>query len=294
MQSGFYTALGTPMDQFGNLVSNSLIKHIEDQISAGASGLLIMGSMGMEPCIKESEYPNIAKTGAKAVNGKCPVFVGAMDNSLHRVKERIKSLDGLKIDGVVITTPFYYTSTQDELIEFFKEIAYFSPFPVYLYDLAVVTKVKINPETVEALMSIDNIKGIKTGDIVTARRLLHSTAKRDDFAIMFSGLDIFDVAYKYGISMNLDGMFSCTVPIASKMYDSLKENNYEAAAKCLDQILLLRGEFIKVGVFRGFSYAMNLLGYEGIFVPDYVQKANELYDCKFEQIKECMKSLRLL
>lgn len=294
MKSGFYTALGTPLDQFGDLVLNSFTKQIEDQISAGASGLLIMGSMGIEPCIKESEYSRVAKEGVKAVKGKCPVFVGAMDNSIFRVKEKIKSIDGLKIDGVVLTTPFYYTSTQDELLDFFKEIAYFSTFPVYLYDLPGVTKVKIDTETVEVLMSVDNIKGIKTGDIVTAKKLSRSIQKRDDFSIMFSGLDIFDIAYKYGIEMNLDGMFTCTAPIAAKLYSCLRENDYQTATKYLDQILRLRGEFIKAGIFEGFSYSMNLLGYEGKFTPDYIRKGIEHHECKFEGIKECMKELGLI
>lgn len=294
MNSGFYTALGTPLDQSGNLVAGSFKKHIDEQIEAGASGLLVMGSMGIEPYIKQSEYSKIAKEGASVVNGKCPVFIGAMDNSLERVRERIDSLEGLKIDGIVVTTPYYYVSTQDELIEFFSEIADFSPYPVYLYDLTAVTKVRINPETVEKLMSVDNIKGIKTGDIITAKRLFLSPRKKDNFAIMFSGLDIFDIAYKYGIEMNLDGMFACTAPIAEKMYKSFRENKYEAATGYLDQILGLREELFKVGVFRGFSYAMNLLGYDGIFAPDYLQKGVDNNTSKFEGIKEYMKKVGLV
>ena len=294
MNTGYYTAVGTPLDQSGNLVRHSFRRHIEDQLSEGASGLLIMGSMGMEPCIKESEYSLIAKDGAEAANGRCPVFVGAMDNSLSRVRKRVESLEGLKIDGVVVTTPYFYTSTQEELVNFFKEIASFSPFPVYLYDLAVVTKVRIHPETVESLMSVENIKGIKTGDIITARRLLLSPARRADFSILFSGLDIFDVAYKYGLRMNLDGMFACTAPIAAKLYESLKADRHEAAAGYLDQILGLRGEFMKVGVFSGFSYAMKLLGYEGEFFPDYIQNSTKEDGEEFEGIKEYMKAVKLI
>ena len=46
MNNGFFTALGTPLDEFGNLEEKSFIKHVEDQVEAGASGILIMGSMG--------------------------------------------------------------------------------------------------------------------------------------------------------------------------------------------------------------------------------------------------------
>jgi 4-hydroxy-tetrahydrodipicolinate synthase len=287
IKNGFYTALGTPVDAYGNLVKSSLEQHVKDQVEYNASGLLVMGSMGLEPYIKQFEYTKVAKVAVEAAKGKCAVFVGAMDNSVARVEERIKSLERLKIDGVVLTTPFYMISSQDELKSYFTRIAAISPFPIYLYDLPGVTKTKINADTVEYLMEDDNIKGIKTGDIVTARVLMRSKKKKNDFSIFFSGLDIFDVAYKYGIKMNLDGMFSCTHPIADKMYSFMEQGDYCAGAACLDEILTLRNLFIEVGVMRGFSYAMNLMGYEGYFCPDYtIEGKEEEFACIKEFLKE--------
>ena len=116
ISDGFYTALGTPLDSHGNLLKQSFINHIKDQIEYNASGLLVMGSMGNEACIKQSEYPVVAKTAVEAANSKCPIFVGAMDNSVARVCDRLASLAGLKIDGVV-KIQFYYLTTQEELKE---------------------------------------------------------------------------------------------------------------------------------------------------------------------------------
>ena len=48
MRPGFVPALGTPLDKDGNVIEASLKKHINDQIEAGAVGLLCMGSMGIE------------------------------------------------------------------------------------------------------------------------------------------------------------------------------------------------------------------------------------------------------
>ena len=291
MREGFYPALGTPFDEFGNFIPRGFEKHVRDQIDAGASGLLVMGSMGIEPYIKQSQYSKVAAAAVSAAKGECPLLVGVMDNSLGRVQERIESLKGLKIDGVVATTPFYYASTQEELKNFFVKIAKSSPYPLYLYDLPVVTKVKINVDTAEYLMSVQNIKGIKTGDIVTAKALIRSEKRRDDFSIMFSGLDVFDIAYKSGLTMNLDGMFSCTPATTSRMYASLKKGDYEEAGKCLDDILSLRNAFVEVGVFRGFTYAMNLLGYEGIFAPDFQYEDS---NPGFEKIKERMSELGMI
>lgn len=291
MKTGFFPALGTPFDEFGNFLPGSFKKQIEDQICAGASGMLVMGSMGIEPCIKQSEYTKVASAAADAVNGKCPVLVGVMDNSISRVLDRIDALKGLKIDGVVSTTPFYYAATQDELKRFFKKIAQSSPYPLYLYDLPGVTKTKITTETVEYLMELGNVKGIKTGDLVTARELVRSRRMKDGFSVIYSGLDTFDAAYNYGIKMNLDGMFSCTPAATEKMYKCLENGDAAQASRLLDEILTLRNEFIKVGVFNGFTYAMNILGYEGIFAADYIYDYNQ---GNFQKIMDCMRRLGMI
>ncbi|MDF2723060.1 MAG: dapA 2 [Paenibacillus sp.] len=291
-KQGFYPALGTPLDASGYVIEDSLQRHAEDQVNAGAAGLLVMGSMGQQPYIRSSETGIIAKAVVDAVKGACPVFVGVMDNSIERVKERIAMLDGLDVDGIVLTTPFYYPVSQPDIYHFFASLAEASPYPVYLYDLAVVTQSKITADTAARLMTVPNIAGIKTGDLTTARVLTRQKASvNPEFSVLYSGLDTFDAAYGYGIAENLDGMFSCTAAIASRMYKELAAGEREAAAKSLDAILLLRDTFVEVGVFPGFTHAMNLLGFEGTFHPDYMRPIGPEAQ---EKVKACMTRLGLL
>ncbi|MFC3772487.1 dihydrodipicolinate synthase family protein [Paenibacillus sp. GCM10012303] len=291
-KQGFFPALGTPLDENGRLIEGSLRRHVADQIEAGAAGLLVMGSMGQQPYIRGGETAEIARIAVEEASGACPVLIGVMDNSIGRVQERMDRLDGLAIDGVVATTPYYYPLTQADIVNFFTSLAAYSPYPVYLYDLAVVTQSKISAQTAEKLMKVPNIGGIKTGDLTTARVLsrLQPTVN-PDFRIMFSGLDVFDAAYAYGIRDNLDGMFSCTASLTTGMYKALEAGDNEAAARCLDGILLLRDTFVEVGVFPAFTHAMNLLGYEGTFHPDYMQPIGPEQQ---EKVRECMQRLALI
>ena len=291
MKEGFYTALGTPFDDKGYFIKNSFEKQVADQIDSGASGLLVMGSMGIQPQIKDSDFRNIAKACVETARGRCPIYVGVMDNSISRVLGRIKSLDGLKIDGVVATAPYYYSATQSEIIDFMTGIVKESAFPLFLYDLPSVVKAKMDIDTVKFLMTLENIKGIKTADILTAKNIFRIAKNKKDFSVFFSGLDIFDVAYRYGIDMSLDGIYSCTAPLAKKMFTFLNNNEWDKAAQILDDIIRLRGILIKTGIFKGFTFAMNLLGYSGNFAPDYHLLKKDSY-C--EEIEEYMKSLNLL
>ena len=284
MKEGFCTALGTAIDGNGNFIASSFTKHVEDQVAAGAAGLLVMGTMGMQPCIKDSECPKVAAVAAEQARGRCPVLVGVMDNSVSRVLQRIESLKGLKIDGVVATTPYYLEADQEELTNFFSAIANESPYPLYLYDLPTVTKTKITLGTVERLMSEPNIRGIKTGDLVMARKLLNS-GRGEEFTCMYANLDTTDVAFAYGIDKTLDGMYCITAPLASALCASAKAKDFRRAAKALDHIVLIRDTMLRVGLWRAFTYAMNLLGYHGQFHPDYLPPVAE---DKLIEVRQCM------
>lgn len=275
LNDGFYTALGTPVDDWGNIKEKSLARQMEDQIEAGASGLLLLGSMGMEPYIKESQYGKIVKIATDTARGRCPLFVGAMDNSIWRVKEKLDAIGTAKIDGIVVTTPYYYASPAKDIVAYFKAVADASGYPVYLYDLPVVTKVKITLEVLSSLIDDKRFAGIKSGDLLLNKELVKKPGIRQDFSVLFSTLDLFDAAYLYGITKNLDGMFSCTPKNASECYKYFAKGDMETGSKCLNNIISLRDVFVTYGVFPSFTAAMNLLGYEGSFGPDYMGSVSE-------------------
>ncbi len=270
MKAGFVPALGTPLDQEGNLCVESYKKQIEDQINEGAIGLLCMGSMGQQPYIRQSVCPQVAKAAVEAAAGRVPVYVGAMDNSIARAKERLAAMEDLDIAAFVLTTPYYYTSTRDQIVNYFKAVAASTKHDILLYDLAVVTQTKLTYDVVlQLIKEIPNLKGIKSADTQMFRKLKLNPDVPEDFLLVYSGLDTFDIAYKWGIDTCLDGMLSCTPKTTGKLFTALADGDYEKAASLLDAITDLRDTFVACDIWPAFSTAMNLLGYEGNFGLDY-------------------------
>ena len=268
LTDGFYTALGTPIDDNGDLVAESLKKHIEQQIEYGASGLLLMGSMGIEVYLKNSTFAEAVKVGAAANNGRLPLFVGCMDNSIVKVMEKVALIGDAKIDGVVVTTPFYGRLDDAEIVNFFRTIADKSPYPVYLYDLAAVTKLKITLPIIDKLIDHPNIVGMKSVDWQLLQHIGRKYPEKN-FQCLYSGLDTFDYANMMGITKNLDGMFCCTPKNGRKLYDAIIAKDFKTARVHLDNILLMRDKMLELGLMYCFTYAMNLLGFEGNFHEDY-------------------------
>lgn len=278
MKAGFVPALGTPLDANGNLCEESFRKQIHDQIDAGAVGILCMGSMGMQACIRQDVCPLVAAAAVEAAAGRVPVFVGAMDVSVARAKERMAAMEALEIAGFVFTAPYYSACTPDQMVNYFKQVAAATSHAVLLYDLPGVTQSKITYDMVLALLrSVPNLAGIKSADLQMFRKLKLNPEVPDDFIMVYSGLDTFDIAYKWGIDKCLDGMCSCTPVNTGKLFRAMEAGDYPSAAECLTNIVALRDAFLGWDLWPAYSATMNLLGYQGRFCPDYCSPIQPAY-----------------
>lgn len=286
MKAGFVPALGTPLDEKGNLCAESFKKQIQDQIAAGAVGLLCMGSMGMQACIRQEVCPQVAKAAVAAAEGRVPVFVGAMDTSITRAKERMAAMEELDVAGFVFTAPYYSACSRDQMMNYFRQIAAATRHQILLYDLPSVTQSKITYDMVlELLRDVPNFAGIKSADLQMFRKLTLNPEVPEDFIMVYSGLDTFDIAYKWGIDKCLDGMCSCTPVNTGKMFRAMEQGDYPAAAECLNNIVALRDAFLGWDLWPAYSTAMNLLGYEGRHCPDYCSPIKPEY---ISQIREML------
>lgn len=278
MKAGFVPALGTPLDKNGKVCAESYRKQIDDQINAGAVGILCMGSMGIQACIGQDEFANVAKVAVEAAAGRVPVFVGAMDTSIARAKDRLAAMEDLDIAGFVFTAPYYAPCGRSQMMNFFKEVAASTRHSILLYDLPGVTQCKITYDMVlELLRDVPNFAGIKSADQQMFRKLTLNPDVPKDFIMVYSGLDTFDIAYKWGIDKCLDGMCSCTPVNTGKMFKAMAAGDYTTAAECLNNIVALRDAFIGWDLWPAYSTTMNLLGYEGNHAPDYVDPIKPEY-----------------
>ncbi len=270
MEKGFVTALGTPLDDEGRFIPRSMEIHVAQQLAAGAAALLCMGSMGQQPYIVNGQVPLVAQTCAQAAAGRVPVYVGVSDVSVRRVADRIASLAGLPIDGVVATASYYYALSQPEIVAFYHRIADLSPYPLYLYDLPPVTQSSFAGDTVLTLMTHPNIHGIKSANLTMLRSVMRNPACDPAFRIFFSGLDIMDAGISFGIPYMLDGMFACAPVTSAAFGRSLAAGDIAGIGRALDRILHLRDTMAKYGIWAAFTHVMNLLGCPGSFNLDFI------------------------
>ena len=273
MKRGFVPALGTPLDHNGQLCKKSYAAQIERMLDAGAVGVLCMGSMGQQAFISNSVCVDVAETAVKTVAGRVPVFVGAMDNSIKRAQERIASMEHLDVTAFVLTTPYYEVDTQEQVMRYFREVAKSTKHSIVLYDLPGVTKFKITYDMVcQMKKDIPNLLGIKSGDLAMQRKI-SLNPELAGLQVYFSGLDVFDIAFPWGIGSILDGMFTCTPVNTKKLMDAMTAGDKAGAAEALNNILEFRDKMFGWDFWGAYSASMNLLGWEGLHAPDWTEEA---------------------
>lgn len=282
LKKGFYTAVGTPQDNSGSIILESLKKQLADQITAGASGILLFGTMGIGGCITNKEVEKGIKAAIEAVKNKCKLLVGASENSVSRVSEKIDIVNKYDVDGVVITPPYYLPSDDNSLMKFFRETAAMTTKDYYLYDNLAITKQKISFDIVKGLLDIPNFKGIKSGDLFLVKQLSQYVTN-ESFTPIFSDFLLVDVAYMYGINHYLDGIFACMPKSITKVQENFNNGSFNSAKKVLNEMVKTRAVMLNIGIWPAFTYAMNLLGYEGNYGPDYI-------DCISDEDKVIIKN----
>jgi 4-hydroxy-tetrahydrodipicolinate synthase len=274
LAEGLYCALGTPLDGEGVIIKESLIAHIESQINAGISGLLLMGSMGMLGCIRNNQYEEIVKIAVAAVKRRVPLMVGAADNSLGRIRDRLNVLNKYDVK-VVVTAPYYFSLSRDMALTCFRMVAAETCHEVYLYDHPYTARYKFTYEDVLLLADIPNIRGIKTGDPILIRALLDSPELKPDFVPIFSNSDLFGMGWAYGVRHLLDGIFACFPRNVKIIGDALAAGDLETGKRTLNAIMNARDRMDAVNDSRMFTQAMNMLGFPGNFAPDYEPRADD-------------------
>lgn len=287
----FITAVGTPVDVEGKLVEKSFRLHLNDQLRHGIDGMLVMGSMGMMPCLLASTYLKCVQTAVAEIGRRARIMVGVGRNSIEQTMEKIESLKNLEIDAVVATTPYYFPSSQEDLIYYFTEVANRSFFPLYLYDLPQITKVKIELETVLKLSRHGNIHGIKCSHDPAYTKTLFDRLSESGFEIITAHYDLIDKHLLSGITTHLDGFFSVIPAWLKQMKDAFNKREFETITQIQKKMTALRDGFTKVGVCPAFTVAMNLLGFEGRFHPSHLCSLDE---SRKAQVKKLLKECGLL
>lgn len=243
MFKGIITPIVTPFkrdcDQSINFeATEKLIDHL---IEKGINGIFILGSNGEFHVLTEEEKVEFAAFVIKYVNKRVPVFAGTGACSTKAAIELSKKMEALGADALSVITPFFIKPNDDEIYDYFREIAVSVKIPIVLYNIPKCTGCNISKDTLTNLSSIDNIRGIKdsSGDIENLKAYIEA-ARGTNINVLVGSDSKISEGYALGATGAIAGTSNLITDTLVKLYSALENNEAETADKLQKDIDVLR------------------------------------------------------
>ncbi len=222
--SGVIPAIPTPLLENEDLDAKSLCNIIDHVITQGASVIFVLGNMGEGTALLDPVRLKTVETTVNHINGRIPLMAACSNGSTRRTIELGKQMQKLGPDYLVSTTPFYYGFPHQQcIVNYFQEVSGALDKPLWLYNSSASTGNTLSFETIDTIVNMDNIAGIKdsscdfhlTMDIL---RKYPDKTKRP-FSYLTGDESVYDMTLLAGGDGIVTGGGTCFVDTLVKLYD---------------------------------------------------------------------------
>ena len=177
---GIITPIITPMNDDESVNLSELRVQINRQIGCGINGLFCLGTNGEVYALSSEEKLKIIETVVQEVNGRVPVYAGTGCIRTSDTIDLSLSAKSIGVDAISVVSPYYVAVSQDELHDYYCEIAEAVDLPIILYNIPARTGNNIDYKTVKRLAQFQNVVGVKdsSGNFDNTLRYIESTDTR--------------------------------------------------------------------------------------------------------------------
>jgi 4-hydroxy-tetrahydrodipicolinate synthase len=131
-------------------------------ISKGfCDSLIVTGTTGEFYALTDEERLKCWETVQRTVNKRVPLVAGVGSASTRAAVNFTRIAEERGFDVAMCVMPYYGKATQEGIRKHYEDVAAATTLPVLVYNIPLFTGVNMEPETLEQLMSVPNIRGIK-------------------------------------------------------------------------------------------------------------------------------------
>lgn len=141
-------------DALGELVDFVITRDFCDSI-------VVTGTTGEFYSLTDEERLEVWKTVHAANRGRVPLVAGVGAASTRAAVRFTRIAGEMAFDVVMCVLPYYGKPTQQGIRRHYEAVAAATRLPVLIYNIPLFTGVNMEPETLEQLVEIPNIRGIK-------------------------------------------------------------------------------------------------------------------------------------
>lgn len=186
--AGVFPAVTTQFRADQSLDLDATARHVEVLIESGATGLVMLGSLGENVALEPAEKRAVMEMTIRVARGRVPVLSGVAETSTAAGVRYVREMEKLGADGVMVLPAMVYKSDPRETMEHFRTVARATGLPILVYNNPVSYGVDITPAMFAELADEKNLVAIKESS-ADVRRITDLINAVGDRYTIFTGVD---------------------------------------------------------------------------------------------------------
>ena len=162
MMPAFATDDAASIDAKDTVDVNRLEAGLNQMISDGAGVVSTCGSFGEFHTLLWDEFKTLNRAVVEIADKRVPIFVGCTALNSREALQRMEYANEIGAYGVLIGVPFYFPSTVDNALRFYKDIAErFPKLGIMIYHNPALHNVTLPVPCFEELIKIPSVVAMK-------------------------------------------------------------------------------------------------------------------------------------
>lgn len=158
--TGSGTAIVTPFNKNG-IDFDAFDRLIQFQLDNRTDAIIVCGTTGEASTMTSEEKRAAIRFAVERVAGRIPVIAGTGSNNTAATVEFSAQACELKVDGLLVVTPYYNKTSASGLVAHFNAVADAVSAPIIAYNVPGRTGLNLLPATMRELLKHRNIIGVK-------------------------------------------------------------------------------------------------------------------------------------
>ena len=248
----------------------SLKRLVDYLIDNGVHGIWVSGTTGEFASLPESERVRSVDAVVDQVAGRVPVIGNISGSSTALCVSMANAVRESGLDGIAATPPYYYPSSQDELLDHYRHIQDRVGLPLWVYNIPQTVKTAVAPETIATLASEGAVIGVKdssgAGELLAQLNVL---CEQGELALLRFLGTIFRVtsAGSLGAHGVIPGIANLVPAACSRGWEAGESGDAETVRECNAQLIVATkiqrvatGGSATAASFAGMKSALKLMG----------------------------------
>ena len=235
--NGVIPAMITSFNKDESINKEGIRKTVNYLISAKVDGLYITGSTGETFLMSQEEKKQAIEIIVEEVNGRVPVIAHIGSIGTKITTELGQYAEKIGVDALSALPPFYYGFSNDEIFNYYQDIANSTNLPITVYNISHAHLMDL--DMLKRLASIKNVKGVK---YTAPTHFNFSKIKKEignSFKI-YSGMDEMSLSGLISGADGIIGSFYNLMPeLFVDIYAKIKEENINEAKKIQEKINII-------------------------------------------------------